>query len=96
MTTPAASATTSAFRAQAAIAFGVSLAGSALGIAYLPVDAWQRAFLATTVLFLVSSAFTLSKVVRDAQESGMVMNRVDQARLEKLLAEHDPYKVPMS
>ena len=88
--------TTAAFRAQAAVAFGTALAGACLGIAYLPVDRWQRAFLATVVLFLVSSSFTLAKVVRDTQESGLVMNRVDQARLEKLLAEHDPYKVPTS
>jgi len=30
-------------------------------------------------------------VVRDRQESSAVLTRVDQARLEKLLAEHDPF-----
>jgi hypothetical protein len=31
--------------------------------------------------------------VRDRQESAAVTGRVDQARLDKLLAEHDPFKV---
>jgi hypothetical protein len=45
-------------------------------------------------VFLVSSAFTLAKVVRDQHETGNVVNRIDQARLDRLLAEFDPYHVP--
>jgi hypothetical protein len=41
----------------------------------------------------VTSAFTLAKCIRDHQESTEVVSRVDQARLDKLLAEHDPFKV---
>jgi len=86
-------ATTAAFYAQAAIAFGVSLAGAVVGILYLPINPWQRAFLAMTLLFVVTSAFTLAKVVRDRQEISTVRVRVDEARMEKLIAEHDPFKV---
>ncbi|WP_338323500.1 YiaA/YiaB family inner membrane protein [Nocardioides yefusunii] len=50
-----------------------------------------RAFLGMTGLFLVSSTFTLAKVVRDNQETQSVHARVDQARIDKLLAEHDPF-----
>jgi hypothetical protein len=32
--------------------------------------------------------------VRDQQEAGEVISRVDQARLEKLLTEHDLFRVP--
>jgi hypothetical protein len=32
-------------------------------------------------------------MVRDRQELSEVTNRVDQARLDKLLADHDPFKV---
>lgn len=84
---------TAAFYAQAGIAFGTSLAGAVVGIAYLPIDPWQRAFLAMTLLFVVTSAFTLAKVVRDRQEISTVRVRVDEARMEKLIAEHDPFKV---
>ncbi|MBH0780621.1 YiaA/YiaB family inner membrane protein [Nocardia bovistercoris] len=84
--------TTSAYVAQAAIAFGISLFGAGIGIFYLPLDIWQRGFLGMTVLFLVTSTFTLAKVVRDQHESASVTERIDQARLEKLIAEHDPFK----
>jgi hypothetical protein len=51
-----------------------------------------RAFLGIAVLYLVTSAFTLAKVIRDRQEAGQIVSRVDQARLEKLLAAHDPFE----
>jgi hypothetical protein len=89
-TTP--SKTTGAFYLQAGIAFAVSFVGTLLGIAYLPIDAWQRGFLGMSLLFLVTSTFTLAKVIRDQQEASTVRVRVDEARLEKLIAEHDPFK----
>ena len=46
-----------------------------------------------TLLFVVTSAFTLAKVIRDRQEISTVRVRVDEARMEKLIAEHDPFKV---
>ncbi|MET8654961.1 MULTISPECIES: YiaA/YiaB family inner membrane protein [Nocardia] len=95
MSTPSAQpTTTSAYIAQAAIAFGVSLFGAGVGIFYLPLDSWQRGFLGMTVLFLVTSTFTLAKVVRDRHESASLTGRIDQARMEKLMAEHDPFKNP--
>jgi hypothetical protein len=92
-TTPPAPPTTAAFFAQAVISFAVSLLAVALAIVYLPADPWVRAFLAVSVLYVVTSAFTLAKCVRDRQDSTAVVSRVDQARLDKLLAEHDPFKV---
>ena len=85
--------TTAAYFAQAVLSFGVSLAAMVVGVAYLPVGPWVRAFLGLGVLYVVTSAFTLAKCVRDRQEAGQVTSRVDQARLDKLLAEHDPFKV---
>jgi hypothetical protein len=85
--TPVPSRTTSAFFAQSAISFGVASLAVGIGITYLPVDRWTRGFLAIGCLFLVSSAFTLAKCVRDHQEQ----NDAHQARLDKVLAEHDPF-----
>ncbi len=85
--------TTSAYFIQAVISFAVSAGALSIGIAYLPVNAWMRAFLAVGLLYVVTSAFTLAKVIRDRQESSEIVTRVDQARLEKLLAEHDPFRV---
>lgn len=85
--------TTAAYAVQAAISFALALGAMVVGVAYLPVDAWVRAFLAVGLLYVVTATFTLSKVVRDRQQEVQVVSRVDQARLDKLLAEHDPYKV---
>jgi hypothetical protein len=76
---------------QAAVAFGVSFLTALGGIFFLPLDSWQRLFLGVTVLFLVSSAFTLAKVIRDQQEASTVRVRLDEARMEKLLAQYDPF-----
>jgi hypothetical protein len=87
------SKTTPAFFAQAVASFAVSCGALVVGIAWLPVDPWVRAFLATGALYTVSSAFTLAKCIRDRQEEGYLSSRVDRARVDKLLAEHDPFKV---
>ncbi|MCX4747457.1 YiaA/YiaB family inner membrane protein [Kitasatospora sp. NBC_01287] len=84
--------TTSAYYLQAILSFALSLGGLSVGIACLPVSSWMRAFLALGLLYATTSAFTLAKVVRDRQEAGEIVTRVDQARLEKLLAEHDPFR----
>jgi len=91
MSTPGTTKTTAAFYAQAALSFGIALFAVIVGIWNLPVGAWERAFLALGALFLVTSSFTLAKCVRDAQESTQVVSRIDQARVEKILAEHDPF-----
>jgi hypothetical protein len=72
--------------------FAVAMIATAVGIYNLQADAWVRAFLAIAVLYLVTSAFTLAKIIRDRQEAGQIISRVDQARLDKLLAEHDPFE----
>ncbi|WP_189217225.1 MULTISPECIES: YiaA/YiaB family inner membrane protein [Streptomyces] len=90
--TPVKQESTAAFYGQAVASFAVALAATAVGIFQLEADPWVRAFLAVAVLYLVTSAFTLAKVIRDRQEAGRIVSRVDQARLEKILAEHDPFE----
>jgi hypothetical protein len=92
MTSPVPQKTTTAFFIQSAVSFGVALVGVVTGIAYLPVNAWMRAFLGLGLLYTVTSAFTLAKVIRDHQETSSVVQRVDQARLDKILTEHDPFR----
>lgn len=83
---------TSAFYAQSTISFVVSVTGVLLGIVFLPVTAWMRAFLALGLLYTVTSAFSLAKCVRDNHEASTVVHRVDDARLEKFLTEYDPLR----
>ncbi|WP_067429857.1 YiaA/YiaB family inner membrane protein [Nocardioides jensenii] len=86
------SKSTNAFFLQAGISFGIALITMILAVCYLPVDPWIRAFLALGTLFLTTSSFTLAKCVRDAQENQAVYARLDQARVDKILAEHDPFR----
>jgi hypothetical protein len=89
MSTPLRPRTTTAFFVQSAISFSVSLGVTIIGITYLHESRWIRAFLALGLLYVVTSSFTLAKCVRDRQEEVAVVSRVDQARLDKLLAEQD-------
>jgi hypothetical protein len=86
------SAPSAAWVTQTYVSFAVSLSAAAIGIASLPVDPWMRAFLAIALLYLVTSAISLSKAMRGQHESRSVMARVDEARVERLLTDHDPFK----
>src|SRR5712691_11839995 len=89
MSTPLRPRTTNAFYIQAGISFGVSLTVTIIGIGYLHDSRWVRAFLALGLLYVVTSAFTLAKCIRDRQEETEIVSRVDQARLDKPVAEQD-------
>ncbi|MFB6613734.1 YiaA/YiaB family inner membrane protein [Streptomyces sp. NPDC085524] len=89
--TPVKQQNTGAFYAQAVASFGVATAAVALGIYNLDTNAWVRSFLGIAVLYLTTSAFTLAKVIRDRQEVGQIVSRVDQARMEKIMTNYDPF-----
>ncbi len=93
MSAPLHTRTTAAFYAQAAVSFAVSVTAAAIGIAYLPIGAWPRAFLGIGLLYTVTSTFTLAKCVRDRQEETAAVSRIDQVRLDQLLAEQDVRRV---
>ena len=93
MSTPLRPRTTTAFYMQSVISFALSLGVTVIGIAYLHDSRWIRGFLALGLLYVVTSSFTLAKCVRDRQEETALVSRVDQARLDKLLAEQDLLRV---
>ncbi|WP_392969205.1 YiaA/YiaB family inner membrane protein [Streptomyces sp. LN245] len=74
--TPVKQQNTAAFYGQAVASFSVAMAATALGIFKLQADAWVRGFLAIAVLYLVTSSFTLAKVIRDRQDGGGPGTRV--------------------
>ncbi|MFF5567472.1 YiaA/YiaB family inner membrane protein [Streptomyces sp. NPDC012623] len=90
--TPVQQQSTAAFYVQAVASFALALVAVSVGILKLDASAWVRGFLGIAVLYLTTSAFTLAKVIRDRQEAGQIVSRVDQARLEKMLADHDPFQ----
>lgn len=82
----------SAWIAQTWISFVVSIGVTAMGIWFLPVDAWVKAFMGMGLLFTVGSTFSLAKTVRDQHEALSIKQRIDDARVSRLIAEHDPLK----
>src|SRR3954451_9367389 len=92
MDTPTPAKNTNAFSLQAGLSFAIALMTLIVAVLYLPVDPWIRAFLGLGTIFLTTSTFTLAKCVRDAQENQYVVARIDQARVDRILAEHDPFR----
>jgi hypothetical protein len=70
--------------------FACSLAAVAVGVYFLPVDAWVRGYVATAFLFAIGSAFTLAKTIRDEHEAQRLINRISEAKTERILKDHDP------
>lgn len=68
--------------------FACAIAGMVFGIAAMPVEIWIRGYLILGSLFLVGSTFTLSKTLRDQFEASKLINKLAQARTEKLLKEY--------
>jgi len=68
-----------------------SFLGSALlvatGIFFLPVDLWIKGYLTMGIVMLVQTCVTLTKTVRDVHEGGKLVNRIEDAKAERLLME---------
>lgn len=67
--------------------FALSLA--AVAVYFLPVAAWVRGYVATAFLFALASAFTLAKTIRDEHEAQRLINRISEAKTERILKDHD-------
>lgn len=76
---------TAAWRFQVWASFVVATAATAVGVAYLPVDAWTRGYLAMGLLFTVGSAFNLAKTVRDEHEAKRLVSKLEDATANRLL-----------
>ena len=57
------------------------------GVFFAPVDIWVKAYLAMGTILLIQSCITLSKTLRDAHESTRFVNRIEDAKTERLLME---------
>ncbi len=81
----------SAWIFQAWASFVISISATTIGIAYLPVNGWIKAYMGMGTIFSVASTFSVAKTTRDMHESKRIISRVDEAKLERILAEHDPF-----
>lgn len=80
---------TTAWIIQVWASFALATGTTALGIYHLPVDLWIKGFLAMGMLFTMGSCFQLAKTVRDNHEAGRLINRVSEAKAEKILREYE-------
>ena len=75
--------------------FACALGGMVFGIVMMDeVQLWIRGYLVLGTLFLVGSTFTLSKTLRDEFESSKLINKLAQARTEKLLKDYEKGDLP--
>ncbi|WP_138497663.1 YiaA/YiaB family inner membrane protein [Nostoc sp. PA-18-2419] len=71
-------------------AFMLSISMTTYGIVHLPVDSWVKGFMGMGLAFSVGSTFTLAKTTRDLYETKKLTARIDEAKVEKLLSQHEP------
>ena len=65
--------------------FLASLAMMILGILFMPLDSWVKGYFVMGVVMLVQSCITVTKTLRDTHESRRLMNRIEDAKTERLL-----------
>lgn len=62
-----------------------SAAMVALGILFMPLDIWMKGYFTMGVIMLVQSCITATKTVRDVHENRRMVNRIEDAKTERLL-----------
>jgi hypothetical protein len=65
--------------------FSASAFMVAIGVYFLPLDLWEKGYLSMGIVMLVQSCVTLTKTVRDMHESGRLVNRIEDAKAERIL-----------
>jgi hypothetical protein len=71
------------------ISFIISISATSVGIINLPVDNWIKSFMGMGLSFSVGSTVSLTKTQRDLHENRKLIAKIDEAKVEKILAEHN-------
>jgi len=82
----------SAWIAQTWLSFVISISATYLGILYLPVDLWTKGFMGMGLAFSIGSTVSLTKTQRDLHEAKKLTIKIEEARVERILTEHDSLK----
>ena len=62
-----------------------SVAMVGIGVAMMPLDVWIKGYFAMGIVMIVQSCITMTKTLRDVHESKKLMNRIEDAKAERLL-----------
>jgi hypothetical protein len=68
------------------INMAASLALTLGGLFFLPIDLWIKGYMLMGVTMLTTSTVILTKTLRDRQESSRLVNKIEEAKTERLLA----------
>lgn len=75
----------SAWKTFTMLSFGVAAAMMAGGIYFLEASFAAKGFYAMAAIMLVHTSITITKTLRDAEEASRFINRVEDAKTERLL-----------
>jgi hypothetical protein len=75
----------SAFVSFSYASFGLALLMVAGGVFVMPIDYWMKGFLMMGMVMLVQSCIILTKTIRDNVEAEKLLNRIEDAKTERLL-----------
>jgi hypothetical protein len=64
-----------------------SIAMVGVGIAFAPLEIWVKTYFAMGAALLIQSCITATKTLRDVHEGGKLVNRLEDAKAERLLME---------
>jgi hypothetical protein len=67
------------------VSFVAALAMVVGGIIMMPLDWAMKGYLTMGIVMLVQSCITLTKTIRDNDETGKLVNRIEDAKTERLL-----------
>ena len=67
------------------VSFAAALAMVVGGIVLMPLDLPMKGYLAMGVVMLIQSCITLTKTIRDNDEAGKLVSRIEDAKTERLL-----------
>jgi hypothetical protein len=56
-----------------------------VGIVLMPIDLAMKGYFAMGVIMLIQSCVTLTKTIRDNDEASKLVNRIEDAKTERLL-----------
>ena len=51
----------------------------------MPLDIWIKGYFAMGIVMIIQSCITMTKTIRDVHESGKLVNRIEDAKAERLL-----------
>lgn len=69
------------------VSFAVASVMMAGGIYFMDAGFSAKGFYAMSALMLVHTTVSITKTLRDDQESGRMINKIEEARTEKLIME---------